>query len=99
MNATTDIGARIRSSIRADALAVCRLREKIWRATYPNIVLGISWEDIAQVYDFTGPETLKWYRQVLSDAHRDPVFRIAEIRSPSGRALSVMRAQTGKAMK
>ncbi|MCH9844813.1 MAG: GNAT family N-acetyltransferase [Alphaproteobacteria bacterium] len=49
-----------------DAPAICKLRRKVWLATYPNDEYGISRDLLIKLFEFTAPKTIQHYRDLLA---------------------------------
>ncbi len=56
----------IRPAIGKDAPNICKLRRKIWLATYPSEEYNISRELLLKVFDFTAPQTIAHYRRLIT---------------------------------
>ncbi len=55
----------IRQALEKDALAICRLRKKVWLASYVRPELGFTKEKILECYRFTDKESIEEYREML----------------------------------
>ncbi len=49
-----------------DAPAICKLRRKVWLATYPNEQYGISRDLLIKLFEFTAPKTIQHYRNLIA---------------------------------
>ena len=59
----------LRDGMEADAMAICRLRRKVWLSSYVRPDIGITRAKILSCYGFTDKDTLSYYRTLLSSAH------------------------------
>ena len=55
----------IRDAYPKDAVEICKLRRKVWLATYVSAQHGISREILLKIFDFESPATLRHYRQLI----------------------------------
>ena len=60
----------IRQAIENDAAQICRLRKKVWLASYVQPELGFSKEKILEYYRFTDQQTLEDYKEILNEAQK-----------------------------
>ncbi len=56
----------IRTALPKDAPAICKLRRKVWLATYPSEAHNITRELLLKLFDFTSSETISHYRQLIA---------------------------------
>ena len=55
----------IRDAYPKDAVEICKLRRKVWLATYVSAQHGISRDILLKIFDFESPATLRHYRQLI----------------------------------
>ena len=55
----------IRDAYPKDAVEICKLRRKVWLATYVSEQHGISRDILLKIFDFESPATLRHYRQLI----------------------------------
>ncbi len=69
----SEVGARqkitanyvIREALPKDAPAICKLRRKVWLATYPSVEHNITREILLKVFDFDSKSTIRHYHQLI----------------------------------
>ena len=57
---------QIRDAEIKDAPAICKLRRKVWLATYPNDEYGISRDLLMKLFEFNAPKTIQHYRDLIA---------------------------------
>ena len=56
----------IRGAQSKDAPAICKLRRKVWLATYPNDDYNINRDLLIKLFNFTAPPTIQHYRNLIA---------------------------------
>ena len=76
------INTRLRAADAHDALPICRLREQVWLATYPNAAYGVTADELRAVYRFCAPERVQTFRTLIK---QKPVIVIEPLTDAASR--------------
>ncbi|MCH9853085.1 MAG: GNAT family N-acetyltransferase [Alphaproteobacteria bacterium] len=58
--------AQIKEALPKDAPAICKLRRKVWLATYPNAEYNITRDLLIKLFEFTASQTIQHYRDLIA---------------------------------